>query len=191
MLFSVLSTASDSRGGGQGTVGGMSDGSADEEEEQAVDGGIQADVDAVEAMRPAGRPASHINALSRLTGVNGWSPLLTPGPHTRASFSSLSFLWAMGPAGVAPYDTKHLFFCNVFPKLWAFATAKLQAERNVVDAYVLSKSDREMMGREYEAAALTVPALQARAMPDIDKKAGSFKAADWLFFLLCGGEALL
>jgi len=191
VLFSVLSPASDSRGGGQGTVAGMGDGSADDEEEEAVDGGIQADADAVEAMRTAGRPASHINALSRLTGVNGWSPLLTPGPHTRASFPSLSYLWAMGPAGVAPYDTMHLFFCNVVPKLWALATGKFQAEKNVVDAYVLSKSDREMMGGEYKAAARTVPARQARAMRDIDKKAGSFKAADWLFFLLCGGEALL
>jgi len=45
--------ASDSRGGAHGAVAGAGDCSADDQKELAVDGGIQADADAVEAMRTA------------------------------------------------------------------------------------------------------------------------------------------
>ena len=153
--------------------------------------GVQADADAVESMRAAGRPATHVAALVRLTGVTGYSPLLSPGPTTRAALPSLSYLWELGPAAAAPYDPMHLLFCNVLPNLWTILCGKLEAEKGVTEELVLPASLRKLMGEEYATAARTVPARQARAMRDIDRRSGSFKAVDWLFFLLCGGGALL
>eukprot|EP00168_Porphyra_purpurea_P019760 TRINITY_DN8003_c0_g1_i1.p1 TRINITY_DN8003_c0_g1~~TRINITY_DN8003_c0_g1_i1.p1 ORF type:complete len:164 (-),score=28.87 TRINITY_DN8003_c0_g1_i1:181-672(-) len=47
------------------------------------------------------------------------------------------------------------------------------------------------MDIEYRSAAPTDPTYQARQLRDIHKHHGGFKAVDWLYFLLCGAEALL
>lgn len=186
-LFSVASPSTDLRGRASGTTAA----SPGSDNEQAADRGIQGDADEVEAMRAAGRPAAHVKALSRQTGVNGWSSMLTPRPVTRAELPSLAYLWGLGPVGVAPYDPMHLFFCNVVPKLWSLATGTFEVEKDVSDAFVLGRTVRTAMGKEYKAAAATVPARQARTLRNIDTRCGSSKAADWLFFLLCGGDVLL
>ena len=154
-------------------------------------GSLRRHADHVEAMRMMGRPDAHVQAEIRRTGVSGWSPLLNPGPDTRAAFPSLSYFWALGPAATAPYDTMHLFFCNVVPNLWGLLSGKLRAGTDVVDDYLLSAAVRAEMGKQYKAAARTVPVRQARSMRNIDKHSGSFKAVDWMFFLLSGAEALL
>jgi len=154
-------------------------------------GSHRLDADDVEAMRMAGRPAAHVQAKIRLTGVSGWSPLLNPGPETRASFPSLSYLWELGPAGAAPFDIMHLLLCNVVPNLWGLLSGKLRAGKDVVDDFLLPAAVRAEMGRQYRKAARTVPVQQARSLRNIDKHSGSMKAVDWMFFLLSGAEALL
>lgn len=85
----------------------------------------------------------------------------------------------------------HLFFGNVVPNLWVLLSGQLPAGTDVVDDFLLSANMRVYMGKQYRAAVRTVPVMQARSMRNIDKHSGSFKAVEWLFFLLCGGEALL
>eukprot|EP00170_Pyropia_yezoensis_P000706 contig_3357_g707 len=67
----------------------------------------------------------------------------------------------------------------------------LQAEKDVVDSYVAASKILEKMSEEYQSAARTVPAEQARQLRDIHAHHAGFKADDWLFFLLCGAEVLL
>jgi len=145
----------------------------------------------VEGMRTAGRPVTHVKREVRSTGESGWSPLLCPGPATRESHPSLAYLWALGPPAAAPYDPMHVFLGKVVPSMWRLATGVMQAEPDVVDNYVVSSKIAEQMGVEYRSAARTVPADQARNIRDIHKHHAGFKAADWLYFLLCNAEVLL
>jgi len=137
-----------------------------------------------------GLPAAHVQAEIRRMGVSGWSPLLNPGPDTRAAFPFPAYLWTLGPAATAPYDTMHAFFRNVVPNVWGLLSGKLRAGTDVVDDYLLLAAVRAEMGKQYKAAARTEPLLQVRSMR-IDKHTGSFKAVDWMLFLLSGAEALL
>jgi len=85
----------------------------------------------------------------------------------------------------------HVFLGKVVPSMWRLATGVMQAEPDVVDNYVVSSKIAEQMGVEYRSAARTVPADQARNIRDIHKHHAGFKAADWLYFLLCNAEVLL
>ena len=100
-------------------------------------GSLRRRAEHVEAMRMMGRPAAHVQAEIRRMGVSGWSPLLNPGPDTRAAFPSLAYLWTLGPAATAPYDTMQLFFRNVVPNLWGLLSGKLRAGTDEVDDYLL------------------------------------------------------
>ena len=152
---------------------------------------IQAQADAVEALRSAGRPAAHVARMVRSTGVSGWSALFTPGPEGRATYPNMAYLWALGPTAAAPYDPMHLLLCNVAPQLWRLVNGVLAAEPGVTDDFVVSAKVLSEIGSEYRAAAATVPTRQARALRDISKHYLSFKAVDWLFFLLSGAEVVL
>lgn len=126
-----------------------------------------------------------MHARVRSTGISGWSPLLNPGPERLAAFPSLSHLWDLGPGASALYDTMHLFFSKVVPNFWGLLSGTLRAGADVVDEFLLPVNVRTDIANQYRAAVRTVP------VHNIDKRSGSFKAVEWLFFLLCYGEALM
>jgi len=57
--------------------------------------------------------------------------------------------------------------------------------------YILIKTTVTAIGREIEAGRATVPSTQARSIRDINVHYGSYKASDWMFFLLSVGEVVL
>jgi len=71
-----------------------------------------------------------------------------------------------------------------------FAGLKL-VNKNNDEAYIIPKSTVALMGRELRAARPTVPLAQARSLRNIDVHHKSFKAIDWMHFVLCTGEVLL
>jgi len=108
----------------------------------------------------------------------------------RLAYPHLTEMWEMGPTA-APYDMMHLILLNVVPHMWRlFAGLKLVNKHND-EAYIIPKSTVALMGRERRASRPTVPLAQARSLRNIDVHHKSFKAVDWLHFVLCTGEVLL
>jgi len=55
----------------------------------------------------------------------------------------------------------------------------------------MTNAAREDIGREMRAGRPTVPLSQARSLRNINKHSRSFKAIDWMHFLLSIGEVVL
>jgi len=91
----------------------------------------------------------------------------------------------------APYDTMHLVLLNVVPHLWKLFSGQKLVKKNKDDAYIVPKSTVALVGRELRGERRTVPWAQERSLRSIDVHRKSFKAADWLHFVLRSGEVLL
>lgn len=52
-------------------------------------------------------------------------------------------------------------------------------------------ADAVAVGRELAAAKATIPTSQARALRDISLRQRSYKAVDWMVFILSTGEVVL
>ena len=84
----------------------------------------------------------------------------------------------------------HLFLSSVVARLWELFAC--ENERLGDDQpCVISKASREAIGREIKAGRPTIPLNQARALLDIYKQSSSYKAVDWMYFLLSVGEVVL
>jgi len=59
------------------------------------------------------------------------------------------------------------------------------------EEYIMSKATVALIGQELSGARRTVPLAQSRSLRNIDVHHKSFKAVDWMHFLLCSGEVLL
>jgi len=91
----------------------------------------------------------------------------------------------------APYDTMHLVLLNVVPHLWTlFAGLKLVNKKKDEDC-IMPKVTVARMGRELRGDRRTVPMAQARSLRNIEVHHKSFKAIDWMHFILCNREVLL
>jgi len=96
----------------------------------------------------------------------------------------------MGPSA-APYDTMHLVLLNVLPHLWRlFAGLKLVNKKKAED-YIMPKVTVARIGGKLRGARRTVPIAQARSVRNIEVHHKSFKAIDWMHFILRSGEVLL
>jgi len=71
-----------------------------------------------------------------------------------------------------------------------FAGLKL-VDKKKDEAYIMSKAAVELVGRELQRSRRTVPRAEARSLRNIDVHHKSFKAVDWLHFMICSGEVLL
>lgn len=83
-----------------------------------------------------------------------------------------------------------LVLCNVVRRLWEL----FSGENEQLDddhPCLIPKAICEAIGREIRAGRPTVPLSQARTLRDIYKHSGSYKAVDWMYFLLCTGEVVL
>jgi len=84
----------------------------------------------------------------------------------------------------------HLFWRNVVPRLWE----PFAGENNKPGGeqpWAIPKAVCHAIGREIKAGRRTVPLSQARSLRVITKHSGSYKAVDWLYFLVSVGEVIL
>ena len=150
---------------------------------------ITAGVAKVESARAAGQSKAAVRSLAQKEGFKVYSLFFWPSPADKARYPSLSYLWGLGP-DLVPYDTMHLFLCNVVPRLWqlfAGENEKLGEDQPCL----IPKAVCEAIGREIRAGRPTVPLSQARSLRNIYKHSGSYKAVDWMYFLLSVGEVVL
>jgi len=148
-----------------------------------------ADVAKVENARAAGQSKAAVRNLAQKEGFKGYSLFFWPSPADEARYPDLKYLWELG-TDVVPYDTMHLFFCNVVPRLWqrlAGENEKLGEDQPCL----IPRAACETIGREIKAGRPTVPLSQARSLRDIFKHSRSYKAVDWICFLLSVGEVIL
>lgn len=151
---------------------------------------IRAAATAIEAGKTAGRSQAYLTGLAKTTGIKGHSLLFCPSPAQRLSYPNLAYLSEIGPAA-APYDTMHLLLLNVVPLLWKLFSGGLPIVGDASEDYVLPRQTVVLIGREMEHARKTVPLSQARSLRNIDIKSKSFKAVDWMYWLLSTGEVQL
>jgi len=78
---------------------------------------IAASAAKVEDARAAGQSKAAVRMLAQKEGIKGYSLFFSPSPEDKARYRALKYLWEIGPE-LLPYDTMHLFFCNVVPRLW-------------------------------------------------------------------------
>jgi len=143
----------------------------------------------VEEARRTGKSKTAVSALAQKEGFKGFSLFLFPSPETMARYPFLTYLWGIG-SELVPYDTLHLFLCNVVPRLWELFTGendKLGDEQ----PWVISKVVCDAIGHEMKVGRRTVPLNQAHSLRDISQHSGSYEAVDWLYFLLSVAEVVL
>ena len=127
--------------------------------------------------------------MAQHEGFKGYSLFFFPSPETKSRYPSLKYLRGIGYE-LIPFDTMHLFLFDFMPRLWelfAGENDKLGDEQ----PWVLSKAVCETEGREIKVGRKTVPLNQARCLRDISKHSGSYKAVDWLYFLLSVSKVVL
>jgi len=151
---------------------------------------VWADAVRVEAARQEGKSQAAVNAIAVNSGIKGYSLFFCPSPADRQRYPHLSYLWKLGPATL-PYDPMHLFFSNITPMLWRLVSGKYGVLGQSAEPYIMSKKTVETIGQEIADGRPTVPLAQARSLRDISVHSSSYKAVDWMFFLLSAGEAVL
>jgi len=148
------------------------------------------DAAAVEEARVTGRSQAHQNRLSKLPGIKGHSLFFARSEAMRLAYPHLTRTWSLGPAR-APYDVMHLLLQNVAPLLWKLFAGKVPVEGTANEDYVLPAATVALIGREMVGARRTVPRAQARSLRNIDTQFRSFKAVDWMYWLVSTAEVLL
>ena len=122
--------------------------------------------------------------------MKDYALFFAPSSAIRAAYPYPEHLRDMGPMA-APYDTMHLVLLEVVLHMWKlFSGLKLVSTKNDEDD-IMPRATVAMIGRELRGARRKVPMAKARSLRSIDVHIKSFKAADWLHFILCSGEVLL
>jgi len=151
---------------------------------------LATDVRAVEEARAGPSLKSTVEEMEKDCGIKGYSLLCSPSPAHKSLYPHLKYLEKLG-SNAAPYDVMHLLFCNVVPFLWDLFLGARRVPGIGQDDFVMSAADSDAAGRELRAARPTVPRLQARSLRDVKTHHKSYKATDWMYFLLSTGEAVL
>lgn len=151
---------------------------------------IAASAAALEAAKQAGKSQTTIQELASRTGIKGYSLFCAHSIADSQRYQNLSYLWSLGPSAL-PYDPMYLILSNVVPLLWKVFSGEIDNSANTSDPYIMSKSTSAIIGKEISAGTSTVPLSQARSLRSIQVHFGSYKAVDWLVFLLSAGEAVL
>jgi len=146
---------------------------------------VAASATAVETARRAGHSKAAERRLAQKDGFKGYSLFFAHSPADKARYPGLKYLWHL-----VSYDTMHYFLSSVVARLWelfADENEKLGDDQPLVT----SKASREAIGREIKAGRATIPLNKARALRDTSNHSSSYKAVDWMFFLLSAGEVVL
>jgi len=151
---------------------------------------IWADAVRVETARQDGKSQAAVNAIAVKSGIRGYSLFFCPSPADQQRYPHLSYLWKLG-AATLPYDPMHLFFSNVTHMLWRLVSGKYGVLGPSPEPYIMSKQAAAAIGQEMEDGRATVPLAQARSLRNVAVHSASFKAVDWMFFVLSSGEAVL
>ena len=102
---------------------------------------------------------------------------------------SIMYLSGLGP-DLVPYDTMHFFHCNVVSTLWQLFTGENE-KLGEDQPCLIPKTVCGAIDRKIKAGRPSVPLSQARSWRDIYQQSGSYKAVDWIYFLLNVGEVVL
>jgi len=151
---------------------------------------LATDVRAVEEARAGPSLQSTVEEMEKDCGFKGYSLLCSPSPAHKSLYPHLKYLEKLG-SNVAPYDVMHLLFCNVVPFLWDLFSGAWRVSGTGQDDFLMSAADSDAAGRELRAARPMVPRLQARSLRDVKTHHKSYKAEDWMYFILSTGEAVL
>lgn len=130
-----------------------------------------------------------MQALTRKEGFKGYSLFFSPSLADKARYPALKYLWDVGP-DLLPYDTMHLFLCNVVRRLWELFSGE-NGKLGDDQPCVIHKSVREAIGYAIEDGRPTVPLSQARQFRDIETHSGSYQAVALMYSLLSVGEVFL
>jgi len=151
---------------------------------------IATDAEEVEAARRERKSLAAVDALAIKSGIKGYSLLLSPSPEDKLRYPNLGYFSKIGPAAL-PYDTMHLVLSKVTQRLWELFSGEFGVTGTTPEPYILPKTTVTAIGREIEAGRAPVPSPQARSIRDINVHYRSYKASDWVFFLLSVGEVVL
>jgi len=144
----------------------------------------------VEDARAAGGSIAHQTSLEQKPEIKGYSLFFAPSPAMREAYPQLKTLWEMGSTA-APYDRMYLVLLNVVPHIWKLSAGSKLVNTKKGEAYIMSKATVALVGRELQGSRRTVARAHARSLRNSDVHHKSFKAVDWLHFILCSGEVLL
>jgi len=151
---------------------------------------LAAAAEEVEPSRRAGNTKKAVNDLAVRSGIKGYSLFHVASPEDKQRYPNLGYLWALGQATL-PYETMHLLFCNVVPFLWDLFSGSHEVLGKSPEPYIMPKGTVTTIELEITACCATVPLAQARSLRDINVHSGSYKASDWMYFLLSIGEVVL
>jgi len=130
-----------------------------------------------------------VENLAQKEGFKGYATFFSPSLADQAYYHSLKYLRGL-VIHLVSYDTMHSYPCDVGPRmreLVAGENEKLGKDQTCI----IPKSVCETIGRKIKAGRSTVPRCPARCLRNIYKNEGSYKAVDWMYFLLSVGTAVL
>lgn len=148
-----------------------------------------ADAVKVERTRAGSGPRYAVDDMVKNCGIKGYSLLVCPSPDDQSRYPHVKYLQQIGP-DITPYDTMHLILSNVVPKMWHLVTAVWTAPGSADGDYLLGPDVLSSIGRELRLSRSTIPSSQARSLRNIKVHHKSFKAADWMYFILRVAEAV-
>jgi len=133
---------------------------------------------------------SVVDEMEKDCGFKGYSILCSQSPTHKHMYPHMKYLEKLGSC-TAPYDVMHLLFCNVVPFMWDLFSGVWRIPGASQDDFVMSAAASDAAGREIRAARMTIPRLQARSLRDVKVHHKSYKASDWMYFILSTGQAVL
>lgn len=144
----------------------------------------------VESARLEGKPQARITKLSKLSGFKSYSLFCSPSAKQRLEYPGLTYMWECGPA-IMPYDCMHLLLLNVTPLLWLIFSGQMGGNGDQPSYMAMAPAVVAEVGRELRDARATVPCSQARSLRNVAVSFRSYKAVDWMVFLLSTAEVVL
>lgn len=152
--------------------------------------GFAANVNQVARLRSEPGPRSAVEELVKNCGIKGHSLLSCPSTEDEERYPHLKYLRSLGPS-LVPYDTMHLILSNVVPRLWDLFAGRWTVPGGSTEEYALTQAHAALIGREIRGARATVPRAQARALRDVNLHHKSYKAVDWMYFILSTAQPTL
>ena len=108
----------------------------------------------------------------------------------KAAYPHISSLRDIGPAS-APYDVMHMVLQNNVYNLWRLFSGVWKDSNEVPHKRAMTDSVAEVVRSEIASAPATVPLFQARRLLNVKTHYKSYKAVEWLLFVLSTGPVAI
>jgi len=151
---------------------------------------VATDVRTVEQARAGSGLRSAVEELQKNCGFKGYSILCSQMQAHKARYPHLKCLEMLG-SNIAPYGVMHRLFCNVVPFLCELFSGVWRVPGAAQDDFVMSAAASDAAGKELRVTRSTVPRIQAPSLRDVKVHHKTYKATDWMYFILSTGEAIL